>query len=236
MNYTGFMRSLSETEWAHKTITDPKQGPLLYNNYSERFELRQGDCSSVDGWSDCKNDRERAELRQLPPYERLGVPTWYSWHIYFPNDWQDTPELSVTLGQFHQWQQQKPALMFVKYQGGYAVRLENSRFSKRKHAFPDRRFMLVDEKNLRGKWHKILVYAKWSRFEDGMLKIWANDQLKTNMAGPNVLYDSEIYFKYGIYRAFVSRMSDRPTGIVYYNSVRKGATRFDVDPSLNKNF
>jgi hypothetical protein len=236
MSYTGFIKSLSDTTWAYTKIYDKNLGPVLYNNYSEKFELRQGDCSILDDWDDCAMDRERAEIRQLPPYEQLGVPVWYSWHIFFPKDWQNTPDISVTLGQFHQWQESHPALMFLSYQGGYAAKLENAKDVPRKYKFSDRRFMLIDEKNLRGKWHKIIVYAKWSQGEDGLIKIWTNDQLKVNLAGPNVLYNSPLYFKYGIYRAGVSKMQERPTSIIYYNSVRKGSTRFDVDPSLNKQF
>ena len=45
-------------------VVDKKDGhPVRAGNKSIRFEVRSGDCGSdPDGWSDCKNDRERHEL------------------------------------------------------------------------------------------------------------------------------------------------------------------------------
>ena len=38
--------------------------PTRDGNYSLRFEVRDGDCNSNEGWNDCKTDRSRHELTQ----------------------------------------------------------------------------------------------------------------------------------------------------------------------------
>ena len=82
--YTGFQKSLNDKPWGINNV-DQAHGEVFKGNISQRFEVRQGDCGSQPGWSDCEMDRERAEMSELKPYTLLGVPTWYSWSVYFKN-------------------------------------------------------------------------------------------------------------------------------------------------------
>ena len=203
---------------------------MLFRSISQRFEVRQGDCGSQPGWSDCEMDRERAEMSELKPYTLLGVPTWYSWSVYFDKNWPDISPVTTTVGQFHQRDQSVPAVLFVQKDNRYMIRLESA-----KDLYPDKNIVtLLTGDELRGRWHTIVVFAKWSTGSDGILQVWINGKQKLNLLGPNTVNNTPVYFKYGIYRSFVSRVQNRPTHILYIDEVRKGSMREAVDPLMGK--
>jgi hypothetical protein len=171
-------------------------------------------------------DRERVEMSELKPYTPLGQPTWYSWSVWFDRDWQDISPVTTTIGQFHQRDVSTPAVLFIQRDGRYFLRLEST-----KDLYPGNNVRTLGRiEELRGRWVTIVVYANWSTGADGELKVWFNNQLRLDLKGPNTTNTTPVYFKYGIYRSFVSRTPVRPTQVVYIDEVRKGPTRESVDP------
>jgi hypothetical protein len=228
--YTGFQRSLNDKPWGI-SLVDKNTGPVAKGNYSERFEVRQGDCSAQPGWSDCEMDRERSEMSELKPYTALGKPTWYSWSIWFDNSWPDISPVTTTVGQFHQRDQSVPAVLFIQRDGRYFLRLESA-----KDLYPNNNVRtLLTEQELRGRWHQVVVFAVWSTGNNGVLQVWINGKQRLDHRGPNTINTTPVYFKYGIYRSFVSRTQLRPPHVLYIDEVRKGPTRESVDYSINKN-
>jgi len=228
--YTGFQRSLNDKPYGIVTTDKAKGHPALAGNKAERFEVRQGDCAAQPGWDDCAMDRERAEMSELKPYTLLGQPTWYAFGVYFDPTWQDISPVTTTVGQFHQRDVGTPAILFIQKDGAYKMRIESA-----KDKYPGKDvYTLVDATNLRNTWHYIVVYAKWSTASDGVLQVWVNGKQKVNLMGPNTTNTTPVYFKYGIYRSFVSRVPTRPAGVVYVDEVRKGPSRESVDLSLGK--
>ncbi len=228
--YTGFQRSLNDKPYGIVLVDKAKGHPVFAGTKSERFEVRQGDCGVQPGWNDCKQDRERAEMSELKPYTQLGKPTWYSFAVYFDPTWQDISPVTTTIGQFHQRDVSSPAILFIQRNGVYQMRIESA---KEQYVGKDH-YVLVDETNLKAKWHYVVVFAKWSTGNDGILRVWVNGNLKVNVLGPNTINTSPVYFKYGIYRSFVSRVPQRPAHVVYIDEVRKGPTRQTVDLELKK--
>ena len=223
--YTGFQRSLNDKAWGINSITRG-QGPVFRGKLSERFEVRQGDCSAQPGWSDCAMDRERAEMSELRPYTPLGVPTWYSWSIYFDKNWPDISPVTTTVGQFHQREQSAPALLFIQKDNRYMLRIESA-----KNLYPNNQVRtLLTGNEIRGKWHTVVVFANWSTGADGILQVWINGKQRLDLRGPNTVNTTPVFFKYGIYRSFVSRVPNRPPHVLYIDEVRKGPTRESVDP------
>lgn len=230
--YTGFQRSLSDTPWGIIASERDKKEPVYAGKRAERFELRQGDCSAQPGWSDCAMDRERVEMSELKPYTQLGQPTWYSWAVLFDQNWPDISPVTTTVGQFHQRDVSAPAVLFIQRNGIYGLRIESA-----KSLYVNRDwYPLVSSQELRGRWHTVLVYARWSTGADGELMVWVNGQLKADIKGPNTINTTPVYFKYGIYRSFVSRVQNRPTQVLYFDEVRKGPTRESVDLRGNARF
>ena len=74
---------------------------------------------------------------------------------------------------------------------------------------------------MQGKWTDVQFEIDTSS-RTGKLKVWVNGQVKADIASPVVTWDPDyFYFKYGIYRSFVSRHgAPMPTHIAYFDEVR----------------
>lgn len=222
-NFGSFKRSLNNTSYGYQQIPDPTG--TANAAMVERFEVQPGDCSRNEGWSDCDNDRERSELSENG-LSKTGETYWYAWEIYFPEDYVNIYPTKTALGQFHQ-PDAHPVWMFQNADGGY--HLDDQVFGQTR-----RYHRLIGEKDLRGKWHRIEVQAKWSRERNGFFRVWVNGEQMVNHEGYTLRSKRGTYFKYGIYRSFMSRymrfkkVEEVPGQVVYYANVRRGATRDDI--------
>ena len=188
------MRSLNNKSYGYQIVKDVTG--LAPTKLIERFEVRPGDCTAQYGYDDCENDRERSELSQKKDsYIINGSTEWYGWYIFVPKGHKFLGPTKVYMGQFHQ-KGAKPAWMFVNHKGGYW--LDNHVGKKYKFA------ELLDKKELIGKWNRIEINAKWSDEEDGFFKVWVNGKLKCDFVGVTASV-SRLYFKYGLYRTYISR-------------------------------
>jgi len=94
---------------------------------------------------------------------------------------------------------------------------------------------LIDPSIFRGRWHMIEINAKWSKDDDGFMKIYVNGELKFDHKGRAASADT-LYFKCGIYRSFMSRYKNHynvekvPGQTVYYTNVKHGGTRQSIQP------
>ena len=180
-------------------VVDKKDGhPVRAGEQSVRFEVRDGDCGKdPDGWSDCKGDRERHELSVAGKKDLMSKGEyWFSWSIYFPTDHQNLYPLSNNYGQFHQ-KKGEPVFMFKELRGGYSVvrTIGDVDYDERR---------LIRNDDMSGKWHDILINAKWSKKDDGFFKVWVNDKLKYDYKGPTKT-KKYVYEKFGIYSTGVTR-------------------------------
>jgi len=222
-SYGPFKRSLNTKSYGYSV---EENTPYNSNgNVIERFEVRDGDCSSQPGHSDCKTDRERSELTEINKVTTSGSKYWYGWNIYFPKEYNNVYPTKVALGQFHQYHS-SPAWMFQNHNGGYHL-----------DGYTPEYITLIDKKELLGKWHKIEVQARWTRENDGYLNIWVNGVQKVKYTG-RTMTASAIFFKYGIYRSFMSRYKTRknadtvPSQVVYFSNVKRANTRDGLKEKL----
>ena len=214
-------RSLNNKPHGYAVIEDPTGSAPTKR--VEVFEVRPGDCAKSKGWDDCKKDRERSELSESGKKRaRSGSEYWYGWNIYFPKDYINIYPTKTALGQFHQ-DGSHPVWMFQNGKGGY--HLDDQVYGgTRKY------FELISEKNLRGQWYQIEVHAKWEKDRTGIFQVWVNGELKVDYTG-QTMTAKKVYFKYGIYRSFMSRYKNKtnttevPAQTVYYSNVKKGLTR-----------
>lgn len=206
------MRSLNHTTWGYQIIKGDKNSPA---RYIERFEVRSGDCFANRSWNDCHEDRERSELSEKNKTTQSGDQRWYHWQFYLPESFMDIYPTKVTLGQFHQLHSH-PAWMFELNHHGYW--LEEHLHSRHKLTKK-----LISSEQLKGHWQDILVWVIWQRNHQGRLKVWVNHHLLVNYYGPT-MSAHKVYFKYGLYRAFISRYQQKyhqrlPTQWLYYANV-----------------
>ncbi len=220
-----FRRSLNTTTYGYRLIKDfTGKAPA---KEIEAFEVHPGDAGKDAWYDDTKNDRERSELSQIQKDQKPGDTLWYGWYLYLPQNYQNIFPVKVTLGQFHQ-ESARPAWMFENADGGYWIYNQVSRKTKEKYP-------LIDESSLRGKWHKIEVQAHWSKDSDGFFKVWVNGALKVDYKGATMSAE-RVYFKYGLYRSFLSRyakagkLGQVPAQTAYYACVKRGNSRAAIQP------
>ncbi len=221
-DFSSFERSLSTTSYGYSIVNDPTG--VAPTSMVERFEVRPGDCSSDAGWSDCKNDRERSELSEKSKnYENSDW--WYGWSFYTPPEYPIIAPAKTAIGQFHQ-HSGPPAFMFQNGNGGYWV-------DRNFGSTTDYIQLLTHEKML-GQWNKVEVHALWKQ-EDGFFQVFVNGELKYDFKG-RTMSGTSVYFKYGVYRSYVSRYtsinsnSPAPTQVVLFANVKKAKNRQDLQP------
>ena len=105
--------------------------------------------------------------------------------------------------------------MFQEYDGGYWLNIQPPI-----RGYDDNRKLLESEEFV-GRWNDIVVHARWTRDNDGWFRVWVNGAEKTFYEG-KTMSCYEVYFKYGVYRSFISRnreLSKSVTTIAYYDGV-----------------
>jgi hypothetical protein len=204
--------------WSYKEVTDTTEA-IRKGWKAQRFEVRPGDCYGTD----CLRTPvyERNEFAQVAGENKEGDEYWYAWSFYVPSN---IPQAGwVFLGQFQQHSNYDPIWMFLKNGGGPLCAMFNPTATNMWHCRPEH--VLVENYEFTGKWHDIVVHAKWTQDSTGFTKIYVNGQLKVDYRGyTRTSGNSDIYFKYGIYR-----MASQQTSVVYYDEVRRGKTRQEVD-------
>ena len=209
---SGFIRFAGDSEWGHSVVADPTG--LAPAEMVERFELRTGDCTSVPPYNDCSLGAERAERAQARrPNESVSGSEWYRWNIFFPEDFVNTYPAKTRHGQFvdHGSQDSAWALEI----GSTGVLWLGAQFVEESLYFS-----LIDENELRGKWHQIIVHAVWSSNE-GEIDVWTNGQKKVSYKGPTCIR-CRIFFSYGVHRINVSNFQKKfpgsalPVQVVFY--------------------
>jgi len=183
-------------------VVDKKDGhPVRAGSKSMRFELRDGDCNDPPppAWNDCKNDRERFELSGRDMFD--GEEGWYAWSIFIPKDYVDIETGATDLGQFNlePGEDPDPCCVFLinKKKDGYVMNAVVDKYYLNLDLSPD---------EMSGNWNDFLVNFKWSKKDNGFIKLWLNNKLVFEYTGQTLTRNTEfVYFKFGIYRSALSR-------------------------------
>ena len=217
-----FQRSLNTAEYGYRLIDDPTGSAPTQR--VERFEVRPGDCGASNGWSDCATNRERSELSERTKTVRSGT-YWYGWSFFIPEDYVNVFPTKTAIGQFHQ-EGGHPLWMFQNSFGGYWLDKQVIGVTESYH-------QLIAPEDFKGRWHQIEVHVNWSAGPDGFLYIWVNGEKRFEFQGQTAK-GKPVYFKYGIYRSYLSRYKNSfkkaevPGQILYFDNVRRGSKREDL--------
>lgn len=220
-----FERSLNATPRGYAVVADPTGSAPVPK--VERFEVRPGDCGANSGWNDCTSDRERSELSEHGDRNPEGATWWYGWSFYIPTDFPNVFPTKVALGQFHE-EKSHVVWMFQNHRDGYHL-------DDQVEGHTRRYYELIPDAELRGRWHRIEVQARWSRGSDGFFRVWVDGEQKVDHNGQTMTAE-RVYFKYGLYRSFLSRYkkvagaNSVPTQIVYFANVRRAESRAGLLP------
>lgn len=206
-----FAPFLTEANWAVTEINDPTG--LAPASVVQRFELRPGDCVSKPPFNDCQQGIERAELGQTAASEAPSEVSWYRWKIFFPQNYESAYPARSRHGQFIDRGAGNSAWVFEI--GSTGALWFGSQFDDE-----SRYFSVINERDLRGQWHEIIVEAVWSRSK-GKVNVWVNEEQRVRYQG-TTCDRCRMALAYGIARNGVNQFKKRypektlPVQIAYY--------------------
>ena len=206
-----FAPFFTEADWAITEVNDPTG--LAPVGVVQRFEVRPGQCISKPPFHDCERGVERAELGQAMVPAASPDAHWYRWQVFFPRDYETTYPVRNRHGQFVDHGTGDSAWAFEI--GSTGALWVGSQFDDE-----SRYFSLINDRNLRGEWHDVIVEAVWSR-QKGRLNVWVNSQERVRYRGATC-DRCRIALTYGIARHGVSKFKERypkktlPAQITYY--------------------
>ena len=237
-------KDVSNTQVKKKTISHKKKHgfnlvnfkdghPVRSGKKSYRFEVRLGDCGKDEGHNDCKKDRQRVE-GQFKEYQKGKKDYWYSASIFLPEDYKSVAPVRTTFMQLYEkgW---KPILMVTDRSNQW---LEIGRMWSGEYVEMKKGIKIND---MKGKWTDILINARYSREEDGYLKVWVNDKLileALNIKNITPYTKRGVGLDFGIYQTFVSGWKrehgekDYPNMVVYFDEVNLGTSKEKVTKNL----
>ena len=149
----------------------------------------------MGGQTDCNSDRLRLEIafkKELRTGKK-AKEIWLSYYFYVP----DTPDnfteklLQPYITQFYGFNKKGG-----QDSGGYGPQISAS-ISHGKLYIAGA--YVIDENNLKGKWHKVEFNVKYSKDYDGFIKVYINDELKIERTGFKTSNHDYVEFKYGTY-------------------------------------
>jgi len=216
------VRSLNKTEYGFTKVNSPVKA----GRYSQRFELRAGDCSAEKDWSDCDMNRERSEVKAVH-HIPLNSYRIINFNLFLPDDFQSSNRINTSLGQIHQiggpqttsggLPSMPPLLQFNIKGNDFRMCWHSNPTAKNSCTWFD--ISTLDD--LKGRWNEITIEINTSA-STGYAKVFFNKELKIDIQEPLYSWNTkEFYFKYGIYNSFVSRHGGpMPTQVAYFDEVQ----------------
>jgi hypothetical protein len=213
-------------DYGCQIVEKSKGHPVRSGEQSLRFEVKAGDCNSSEDYDDCANDRSRHELTQTLGDEKEGSEYWYHWAIYAPKSPVKVGDTIAFLGQFQQ-SNGVSRWMFEDLKDGYGLRVNDDGYN-----IVSQEVVQGNDKFREG-WTGITLHIKWSSSSSGLLEVYVNESLTPALekSGPTLSNNAKPTFHFGIYNAFISDCAcdAMPTQIVYFDEVRRGNLRLDVE-------
>ncbi len=160
----------------------------FHGRVAMRFQLDHDDSGQCRADSR-RGNYNRAELRSdyLPRDRTVRV----AFDIFIPKSFPATG--GIFIGQFHQ-RREKPLILlaatrdFYKVNTGSGLRKLSATITRRAHLF---------ERGDYGRWHRIVMAARFSRREGGFIRVYSDGDIKFEATGRTV--ETEPYFKIGLY-------------------------------------
>ena len=235
---------MPKKDYSHKYIKDKSEARA--GKAYQRFELRDGDCFYKKGgsWNDCKMNRERFEFSSKPRQKPKGNQC-YGYSIKLDKSFKSVNPTNTDLGQVHQTGGPKGTAGGLKsFPPLIQIGAKNNdlyfgwhKLTGNANNVIDRRidYNLAKISEMKDVWTDISFCLD---FKNKKMKAWVNGKKKVEINQSPINFTPEkIYFKYGIYRSFISRYKSihgkMPTQIVFYDEIRRGTSIEDVDRNIN---
>lgn len=207
---------------------------------SARFELQKGDCSGQD----CTTGRERIEVFVDKKIE-LNDDRWFSWYFFIPEEAYFTKRATTSIGQIYMratdWKEGSPIVQFDIT--GNVFQTHWHQLTKLRDPvgvngsyFAEFGYVELADRvtNLKEKWNQLVVHFN-PVIGGGVMEIFLNGELVRRVDEPVTVKPEQGYtVQYGLYRSHLEEERDpRGASIIYYDEVRFGKSREEVDDVLN---
>lgn len=217
-------------EWSCDVVTDETKHPIRGGEKSFRFELQPGECSRNNGFDDCVNDRSRTELTTTAPKDAYFDQSLLivEYDIFIPSQTNAfAAGLPLTdLGQIYlkgsEGEFLSIAHLFVETEADKPSE-HNPTLILRAH--PDLSYNSSVRSVIGTDFYDQWLTIRFEVFgdtEEGYIKAYVNDELYLDVVCPTLFHKTDkIDAQFGIYRAFLSRVTGKVDPIVvYYDSFR----------------
>ena len=219
-------------------------------DFYQKFELREGDCWGDEDWNDCENNRERFELSSRPRQKPENIQC-YAYSLMLDKNFIDIYPTNTDLGQVHQLGGPSgtagglssfPPLIQVGAANGRLHFGWHELSGSASNVSDERRdYDLISLDKMKNKWTDISFCLN---YKDKRIDVWLNGIKKHEiLKSPIRFIPKATYFKYGIYRSFISKYKNQekmfgrdgkiPTQIVFYDEVRRSNSIEEVDFNIN---
>ncbi len=167
------------------------------------FALPGGSCNDED----CRTDRERAQLVQRRADNVEGKAYRYSVSFYLPPDFADVSPANLILWEVKPRGTGKPSAVVEIIGGRLQFSLSDPGRTQADKMNPEKPVIIRSLGPIpRGRWTDVVVDAKWSRSDAGILHVYHNGRRVVSHRGPNIDSNSTRQaVMFGLYRSFVSR-------------------------------
>ena len=221
----GFFFNLS-TSWGSSTEDTTA---FRYGWKSEKFVVSQGECF--------ENDCYRTPVYERKEYgesdaglAKEGDEYWYAWSFYVPKEsihpWSFFGQ--IIMPPASNSGNHEPLWMFLKrHNQPFCMVFDFTRNSNPWdcNSTATGNIILLNENEFSGKWHDIVLHIKFTVTSEGTTEAWVDGVFKGRYDGYTLISSQKgAVMKYGIYRT-----STPATTIIYYDELRKGKTRGEVD-------
>ena len=249
-SHSGYERHLNymgQNEHNYSYISD--KDFARRGSFYQRFELRNGDCFGNEDWNDCDNNRERIELSSRPRQKPEDIQC-FAYSIMLDKAFLDIHPTHTTLGQVHQiggpsgtaegLPSFPPIIQIGAYEGRLHFEWHELSGSASNVIDIGKDYDLISLEDMKDKWTDISFCLN---YQDKRMDVWINGMKKHEiLKSPISFIPESTYFKYGIYRSFISKYKQEkmfgtddtlPTQIVFYDEVRRGNSIEEVDFNIN---
>ena len=148
----------------HQVVSSDDGHPVRYGKFSERFEVRPGDCGITGASnSDCERDKERSEMSGIKDKWFSGE-YWYRWSLFIPKGHKNLWKTKTSYAQF------KPVgcgpifqLLETKMKSNKGELMVHFPYTEKFYSSADNwiRPYYVLTADYINKWMDFVVYAKW---------------------------------------------------------------------------
>ena len=224
-----YLESLHALNARHGLNTVSLSDKSIVGKKSFRFEVNHGECGQEPNWSDCENERERAELyyEWNKNEEKWKKEKWYRFYVFVPKEYNSLAPSKTSIIQWKRRNPSKVLIMFQLHHGGLYFNINGDTFK------PDVFYHLKYFKDLRDQWTEIVFNTNWHPDADkGFMKVWIDGKMKIDYKGVanHPTKGAELNLRYGIYSSFLDRYRNtfgetkHKQRVLYFDGVRGDVT------------